>query len=430
LREDLFRLAHDSLGHFRFTKSYTALHNDYYWPNMRRDLSEAYIPACVNCQRNKGSTSKPAGPLHPLPILDGHGESIAINFVGPCPGDDGFDCIVTITDHLGSDIRITPTHSNISAERFVAQFFDLWYCENGLPLNIVSDRDKIFVSMFWKALAKLMGIKLKMSSAYHLETDRSSERSNKSVVQCLRYHVSQNQIGWVKSLPLVRFNLMNTIKVSTGFSPFQLLMGRSPRIIPLITVTNEPNTPTPEEESQAAVNLIERLLHDVVETKDNLLAAKVSQAEFTNCHRGPEHIFAPGDKVMLSTEHRRREYMQAKSGRVAKFMPRFDGPFTVLKANPAKSAYTLDLPNEPNRFPTFHGSLLRRFIPNDNNLFPSHELSQPGPVVTPDGEEEWLINRIMDERIRGKGHQYLVRWHSYIWPGGGPMVTRTPAYVY
>jgi hypothetical protein len=89
--------------------------------------------------------------------------------------------------------------------------------------------------------------------------------------------------------------------------------------------------------------------------------------------------------------------MQAKSGRVTKFMPQFDGPFTVPKANPTKSVYTLDLPNKPNHFPTFHASLLRRFILNDNNLFPSRELSQPGPVVMPDGEEEWLIDKIVDK---------------------------------
>jgi hypothetical protein len=94
-------------------------------------------------------------------------------------------------------------------------------------------------------------------------------------------------------------------------------------------------------------------------------------------------------------------------------MPQFDSPFTVPKANPTKSAYTLNLPNKPNRFPTFHSSLLRQFIPNNDNLFPSRELSQPGPVVTPDGEEEWLIDRIMDEQTHGKGRQYLVRWHGY-----------------
>ena len=163
LQEDLFRLAHDSLGHFSFEKSYSALCNCYYWPNMRKDLSEAYIPACVDCQHSKGCTSKPTGPLHPLPIPDRQGDSITINFVGPCPLDDGFDYIFTITDRLSSDICIVPTHMNISAERFAAQFFDLWYCENGLSLNIVSDCDKLFVSKIWKALTRLTGIKLKMS---------------------------------------------------------------------------------------------------------------------------------------------------------------------------------------------------------------------------------------------------------------------------
>jgi len=163
LQEDLFRLAHDSLGHFSFEKSYSALCNCYYWPNMRKDLSEAYIPACVDCQHSKGCTSKPTGPLHPLPIPDRQGDSITINFVGPCPLDDGFDYIVTITDRLSSDICIVPTHMNISAERFAAQFFDLWYCENGLSLNIVSYCDKLFVSKIWKALTRLTGIKLKMS---------------------------------------------------------------------------------------------------------------------------------------------------------------------------------------------------------------------------------------------------------------------------
>jgi hypothetical protein len=148
LREDLFHLAHDSLGHFGFEKSYASLRNIYYWPNMRSDLQNAYIPSCIDCQRDKGCTSKPTSPLHPLPVPDGRGDSIAIDFIGPLPVDDGYDCIVTITDRLGADIRIAPTHTDITAERFAAQFFDLWYCENGLPLDIVSDRDKLFISKF------------------------------------------------------------------------------------------------------------------------------------------------------------------------------------------------------------------------------------------------------------------------------------------
>jgi RNase H-like domain found in reverse transcriptase/Reverse transcriptase (RNA-dependent DNA polymerase)/Integrase zinc binding domain len=370
LCEDLFRLAHDNLGHFGFEKSYASLHSAYYWPNMRMDLQQSYIPACVECQQSKGSTSKPTGPLHPLPIPDRQGDSIAIDFIGPCPLNEGFDSIVTITDRLGSDIQIAPTHTTITAEHFTAQFFDLWYCENGLPLDIVSDRDKIFVSKFWKALTKLTGIKLKMSSAYHPETDSSSERSNKSVIQSLCFHVERTQKGWVKALPLVHFNLMNMVNMSTGFTPFQLRMGHSPRLIPPL-IPDEDTTNIETLDTAAATALVERITQDVSEAQDNLLATKISQAEFANKHRNDETIYAVGDKVMLSTLHRHREYIQKHSGHVTKFLPRFDGPFLVTKTHPEKSSYTLELPNEPDRCGTFHASLLRPHIPNDNDLYPS-----------------------------------------------------------
>jgi hypothetical protein len=49
LRETIFRLAHDKLGHFGINKSYTSIHQSYYWLNMRHDLEESYIPACPEC---------------------------------------------------------------------------------------------------------------------------------------------------------------------------------------------------------------------------------------------------------------------------------------------------------------------------------------------------------------------------------------------
>jgi len=70
LCETIFRLAHDELGHFGIDKSYASIRESYYWPNMRRDLEESYIPACPECARNKSRTTKPAGPLHPLPVPD------------------------------------------------------------------------------------------------------------------------------------------------------------------------------------------------------------------------------------------------------------------------------------------------------------------------------------------------------------------------
>jgi hypothetical protein len=65
VRELLYNLAHDMLGHFSFDKSYESLRGSYYWPNMHRDLENAYIPSCTECQRNKNCTLKPTAPTAP-----------------------------------------------------------------------------------------------------------------------------------------------------------------------------------------------------------------------------------------------------------------------------------------------------------------------------------------------------------------------------
>jgi ''chromo'' (CHRromatin Organisation MOdifier) domain./Integrase core domain. len=333
-----------------------------------------------------------------------------MDFVGPLPEDEGFNCIMTMTDRLGSDIRIAPTRTDLTAEELAEVFFRHWYCENGLPAEIVSDRDKLFVSKFWKALHILTGVKLKMSTAFHPQTDGSSERSNKTVNQCLQFHVERNQKGWVSALPLIRFQMMNTVNASTGYSGFQLLMGRSPRLIPPL-VPGLIDTDLPEHDR--AKILIERLMSDVEDAKDHLLQAKCLQAFHANKTRGEDDVFKVGDKVMLSTLHRRKEFKAGDSSRVAKFFPHFDGPYMVIDSMPEFSAYTLDLPNNRAIFPTFHASQLKRFNPNNADLFPSREHKRPAPVVTLEGMEEYAIEKIMDERRRGRGFQYLVRWVGY-----------------
>lgn len=90
---------------------------------MRKDLETAYIPACVDCQCNKSSTTKPIGPLHPLPVPDDRCDSVAIDFVGPLPADEGYDSLVTFMDRLGSEIRIVPTTTTLTAEQFAHLFF-------------------------------------------------------------------------------------------------------------------------------------------------------------------------------------------------------------------------------------------------------------------------------------------------------------------
>jgi len=88
--------------------------------------------------------------------------------------------------------------------------------------------------------------------------------------------------------------------------------------------------------------------------------------------------------------------MQAKDGYVAKFMPRFDSPFEVLKAYPDSLTYTLHLLEYSKIHQTFHSSPLCLHIENDPELFPRRTLQRPGPVVTAEGETKYFIDKIVD----------------------------------
>lgn len=79
-------------------KSYGALRDSFFWPGMLISLALYYVPGCPDCQRFKAARRKPSGPLHPLPVPDHRAASIAMDFVGPLPEDDGFNSILTITD--------------------------------------------------------------------------------------------------------------------------------------------------------------------------------------------------------------------------------------------------------------------------------------------------------------------------------------------
>ena len=165
----------------------------------------------------------------------------------------------------------------------------------------------------------------------------------------------------------------------------------------------------PTEEISART-IIQALTYDVLQAQDNLLQAKVLQAFQVNKQCGPEVKYSVGDKVMLTTLHRCNKYKQKDKLRMAKFMPQQDSPCTIVEVHLETSSYTLDLPNSPNIFPTFHGSELSLALENDTSLFPSRSVPVPTPILMAKGYEEQEVEAIIDECRRGRGMQYLVCW--------------------
>jgi hypothetical protein len=166
-----------------------------------------------------------------------------------------------------------------------------------------------------------------------------------------------------------------------------------------------------EERDQSARDIITLMQPMEMEAKDNLLEAKISQAQQQNRHRKDVFPFKNGERVVLSTAHRRRTYKSGDQPRVAKFMPRFDGPYKVTATDEKHSTVTLDLPEHSTLFPVFHTSEVKLFVENDDSLFPTRALHPPDPVAI-DGHREYFVEKIVDERRRRNARQYLVRWRG------------------
>src|SRR5947207_15486014 len=117
------------------------------------------------------------------------------------PKSRGFDMLLVITDRLTGYMKAEPTLQTITAKGVAELFHRTWYRQFGLPRTIVSDRDKLSLSKFWKELHHLLNVKIKLSTAYHPETDGSTESVNKMIIVSLRhYGISDKQTGLSISL--------------------------------------------------------------------------------------------------------------------------------------------------------------------------------------------------------------------------------------
>jgi transposase InsO family protein len=91
---------------------------------------------------------------------------------------------------------------------------------HGLPDTIVSDRGPQFASEFWKHLCERLGIKRKLSTAFHPQTDGQTERMNVIMEWYLQAFFNYQQDNWISWLPIVEFASNNYTFKTTGYSPF------------------------------------------------------------------------------------------------------------------------------------------------------------------------------------------------------------------
>ncbi len=99
-----------------------------------------------------------------------------------------------------------------------------------IPESIVMDRASLFTSKFWSSPCYFLGIKKKLSTAFHFQTDGQIKRQNSTIEAYLRAFVNWEQNDWVRLLLMAEFAYNNTKNASTGHTPFELNCGYHPRV--------------------------------------------------------------------------------------------------------------------------------------------------------------------------------------------------------
>ena len=149
----------------------------YWWPQLNQNIQD-HVKGCADCQRNKVNTHPKKAPLSPITLKQEAlpFQTIAMDFIVKLPESEGFNSILTITDHDCTKMLIAiPCRETINAEGVAELFLRQIFPQFGLPAKIISDQDPRFISKFMKELCCLLGITQNISTAYHPRTDGQSE---------------------------------------------------------------------------------------------------------------------------------------------------------------------------------------------------------------------------------------------------------------
>lgn len=151
-----------------------------------------------------------------------------MDFIEGLPKSAKYNSILVVVDKFSKYAHFFPRSHPYTAFQIALTCITHIYKLHGLPKAIISDRDKVFTSLVWKELFKLLKVTLLMSSAYHLQTDGQTERVNQCLKTYLRCFVHSCPQKWSSWLPLAEFWYNTSFHSSLGQTPFKVLYGHDP----------------------------------------------------------------------------------------------------------------------------------------------------------------------------------------------------------
>ncbi len=192
----------------------------FYWKGMSQDIVE-FVQKCHICQLHKGRQHAKYGLLQPLAIPTRPFWSISLDLISGLPlTPNGHDAIITVVDRFTKLVTLIPCMTLVSGIDVAHLLMEKVFCKFGFLGDIVSDRDTRFTSGFYRELCHKLGIHQSMSTAWHPQSDGSTEVVNKVVETTIRAHVNHMQTNWSQLLCMVEFAINNSKHSATRFTPF------------------------------------------------------------------------------------------------------------------------------------------------------------------------------------------------------------------
>lgn len=379
-------------GHYGFEKTLELVTRDFYFfPNTRKILRRM-IHNCDVCKRAKSDRHAPYGKLMPLPVPDMPFHDVSSDFMTGLPTSQGYDALYVVKDRLTKMIHLIPTTSTVTAEETARLFIHHVFKHHGFPKRLVSDRGPQFTAAFFREFFQLLHANVNLSSAYHPESDGSTEVANSTIEQYIRIYCNYQQDNWTDLLPLAEFTYNNTVNSTTGFSPFKALYGYDPIFDTTILRSN-----TLTSSAEQRVLTLHRVREDL---QANLRHAQQMYAKAADKHRLPTPKLKIGDLVYLRTGN------LATTRPSKKFSDKKIGPFSIIrKINDV--AFALKLPVDYKIHNVFHVSQLE---PHTTDIIPEMQRPPAPPPDLIDGVEEYEVESILDSKISHRRLRYLVQY--------------------
>ena len=230
LRHSVLVAAHDAVmsGHPGKRRTLARVLSSFFWPTVRKDVSR-YCSTCDICQKTSQRGRVSPVPLVQMPQIEEPFKRVAIDLVGEIkpPSASGHRYVLTLVDMATRFPEAIPlkTIDTVSVAEALVSIF----ARMGCPQEILSDNGPQFVSDLMKEVYRLLSIKPLNTTPYHAQANGRVERFNGVLKTMIRRVASDRPRDWDRYIAPLLFSYRELPNESTGFSPFELMFGRSPR---------------------------------------------------------------------------------------------------------------------------------------------------------------------------------------------------------